>query len=416
MKFGRLTATLVAGALVFAGCGSSGDSKASDDPAAKDDSEPTGTEFAAAPSKDFDLDAPVKIVAIISDPGDDPNAVPDFNDGARMAIDEINAAGGLGGHDIEFEAITTPPYGDITDSLNEALDKGPTVIVGPVSSTTLDTISSKIDEAGVPVLHDATAEEAALGGPNGSEWIFALRPFNSALATTSAAFALNELDAKTGGIMYLNAAFGTDSEAASKKAFTDGGGTIDVDEAFEADQTDFSKEIQKMKGLDVVFDWGTPATLAATTTGFAQQGLTDIPRLAAGSIAFSSFYTGVEDESLLDNLYGVVDCNPVGDDRPDVQDWVKRYDDTYDYLPSYSSAQLYDGVYMLRQVIEDAESASPEDIRDGLQKIDYEGGMCAEQYTDRDANNVLFDEATAIKFEDGKPVSLEHYTDINGKD
>lgn len=414
MKLGRLSAVLAAGALVLAGCGSSG-SSADEGEQAKPDDEASGSEFETAPSKKFDLDAPVKIVAIISDPGDDPNAVPDFNDGARMAIDEINSAGGLGGHDIEFEAITTPPYGDITDSLNEALDKDPTVIVGPVSSTTLATISTKIDDAGVPVLHDATAEDAALNGPNGSEWIFGLRPFNSALATTSAQYALDELDAKTAGIMYLNAAFGTDSEEASKAAFTAGGGTVDVSEAFEADQTDFSTEIQKMKGLDVVFDWGTPLSLAATTTGFAQQGLNDIPRLAAGSIAFSSFYTGVEDPSLLDNLYGVVDCNPVGDERPDVQAWVKRYDETYDYLPSYSSAQLYDGVYMLRQVIEDAESADPADIRDGLRKIDYTDGVCAEQYKDFNEDNVLFDEATAIHFEDGKPASLKHYSGINGK-
>lgn len=413
----RLSAFAVAGALALAGCGSSGSSGTSKgtDTTVSGSGASSDTTFAAPASKKFDLAQPVKIVALISDVGKDPLAVPDFNDGARLAVDEINAAGGLGGHPIEYKAITTPPYGDITNSLNQALDEKPTVILGPVSSTTLDTISSKIDKAGIPVLHDATAQEAALGGPNGSQWIFALRPFNSALAATSAHYAAKDLKAKTAGILYLNAAFGIDSEQASTKAFEADGGTVKASEAFEATQTDFSKEVQKMKGVDVVFDWGTPASLAATTTAFAQQGLGDIPRLGAGSIAFSSFYSKVEDPKLLDNLGGVVDCNPVGDKRPAVQAWVKRYQAKYKYLPSYSSAQLYDGVYMLRQVIEAAEKDDPATIRDGLQKIDYTKGMCAEQYKDRNNDNVLFDEATAIKFVDGKPVTVKHYTNINGK-
>src|SRR5699024_2525705 len=175
------------------------------------------------------------------------------------------------------------------------------------------------------------------------------------------------------------------------------------------DQTDFSKEIQQMKDLDVVFDWGTPATTAAMATGFAQQGLDDIPRMGAGSIAFSSFYTGVEDPSLLDNSHGAVDCNPLDDERSEVQDWAQRYEDEYGYPPSYSSAQNYDGVYMLREVIEEAESADPEDIRDGLGDISYTDGMCAEEYTDSADENVLFDEATIIRFDDGRPVTLAHY-------
>jgi branched-chain amino acid transport system substrate-binding protein len=406
-RIGRIVAIGAAFAVLAGACSKASSSKSSGS------STPSGgsTAYSATPAKKFTLDKPVKLVAIISSKGQDALAVADFNDGAKLAVDEINKAGGLGGHPIEFQSIATPPYGDITNSLNQAIDAKPTAILGPVSSTTLDTISSKVDAAGIPVLHDATAKEASLGGPNGSQWIFGLRPWNSSEAVVAADLATTQLNAKKVGVLYLNATFGKDGDAAAKAALTKAGATVGPETAFGATQTDFTKEVQAMTGTDAVIDWGTPASLASTVTTFAQQGLSSTPHIGPGSTGFASFYTGVSDPKLLDHTYGVLDCNPVGDSRAAVKDWVARFQKAYHYLPSYSSAELYDAVYMLRTVIEKADKADPATIRDGLASIDYTNGICASRY--KSDKNTLFDEAVTVKFVDGKPQTTKHYTGIN---
>lgn len=174
-------------------------------------------------SKNFKLDAPVKIVALISDPTNsaDPNSVADFNDGAKMAIEEINEAGGLGGHPIEFKSFDTPPVGDqVVNSLNLALEEKPTILVGPVSSTATLAITSKVAEAKVPLIHNSTDPGLATDGKGGNEWVFASRPRNDEAAKIGARFLTEELGAKKVGILGVNAVRSASRELLQPKRFS----------------------------------------------------------------------------------------------------------------------------------------------------------------------------------------------------
>jgi ABC-type branched-subunit amino acid transport system substrate-binding protein len=394
--------------LLAAACGSADDT---DEKAASNETAPPAL---VAEAKDFSLADPVKIVAIISSAGQDENAVGDFNDGAKLAVEEINAAGGLGGHPIVFESVATPPYGDISTSLNQAIAAKPDLILGPVSDTTLVTISKAIDDAGVPVIHLGQTRDAALGGPSGSEWMFGLRPYGTSVATVAAKFAAEELDAKSAAVLYLNATYGTEANDAIAKSLEDADVKVSPQLAFGVTATDLSKEVQQAKsaGVDVILDWGTPNTLATSVLNFAQLGV-DTPHLAAGSVGFDSFVKGVTSNGgtgIIDNLYGVLDCNPLGDDRSEVQAWVQRFVSKYGYKPSYSAAEMYDAVYLLRKVVEDAESAEPAAIRDGLRSIEFTDGMCARTYKNHD--NVLFDQSVVVRYQDGKPVTQQEYDNV----
>jgi len=357
-------------------------------------------------AKDFDLAQPVKVVALISDPKNsaDPNAVPDFNDGARLAIDEINEAGGLGGHPIEFVAIDTPPVGDeVVNALNLALNEDPTVLVGPVSSTATLAITSNVAGAGIPLVHNSTDPALATDGEGGNEWVFASRPRNDGAATIGARFLAEELGAETIGLLGVNAAFGQQGIAAAKAELGDRAGT---ERTFEYNATNLTEPIQAMDGMDAIFDWGTPNTLAATVVTAGQQGL-GIAHMGPGSTGFASFRDGVGDNALLEDVYGTVDCNPGDDEREHVQQWAARFEAEFGYAPSYSAAELYDTVYMLRLVIEEAESADPEVIRDGFAAIDHTDGICAHRYTN--VNGFLSQESTVGRWQDGEFVTVKQY-------
>lgn len=396
----RLGAAALVLGLLAAGC------SRDDDEATTDDGPTTTVAAEVEEATDLALDDPVKIVALISDPenSSDANAISDFNDGARMAVEEINAAGGLGGHDIELVTIDTPPVGDeVVNAFNLALAEEPDVLVGPVSSTATLAIAENVAAEGIPLLHNSTDPSLASDGEAGNEWIFSTRPRNDEAAASAASFLVDELGATDVGLLGVNAAFGQQGIAAAKEVLGDAAGT---ERTFEYNATNLTEPIQAVAESDAIFDWGTPNTLAASVVTAAQQGIT-VPYMGPGSVGFASFREGVGDDEVLANVYGAVDCLPTDDDRQEVTEWAARFEAEYGYTPSYSAAELYDSVYMIRQVVEEAESADPEAIRDGLAAIEWDGGMCAQTY--RNDNGFLSQETTIGRYQDGEFVALERY-------
>lgn len=412
VNFRKLAAGLLAGTLVMTAAACSRD----DDSAEKsktDNLDNNAAEVTIPPAKDFDLDKPVKIIALISDPtvSSDPNATPEFNDGARMAIEEINDAGGIGGHPVEFVALETAPVGDgALDAFNKAVDQSPTAIVGPISSSAALAMAPKVTDAKIPVLQNTTEPQLALGEKSASEWMFGTRALNDVAAKVAGQFAVEELDAAKVGILSVSSSFGTVGAAAIKAGVTDAGGKVDAERSFEFNATELTEPVLAMKDSDVIIDWGTPNTLALSITTLNQQGLGDIKHIGPGSVGFPSFAKSVGDDALLDSVYGAVDCNPVDDQRATTKAWVKRFEQKYGYDANYASAQLYDSIYILREVIEKAESSDAAAIKSGLESLDWSGGVCAKRYTNKD--NVLFHQTTMVKFDKGELKTIKDYEGI----
>jgi branched-chain amino acid transport system substrate-binding protein len=411
---GRLSAARIGAAVLalslvatMAACGGDDDDEA--DGGGGGNAEDTTTTSVA----DFTLDEPLKIVAVISDPGgSDANAVGDFNDGIRMAVDEINESGGVGGQDVEFEAIETLPTGDaIVNSLNLALEQDPDVILGPVSSTAILAMAERIDEAQVPVIHNTTEPQVAADGEAGSDWIFANRPSNDGSARIAARYAVEELGAQSVGQLYVDTAFGQAGNDAMDAEIEDLGAEVGEERSFAFDTADLTEAALAMEDVDAILDWGTPGTMGLAVNALAQQGLVDIPHIGSGSVGFSFFADIVGDESLLEGVTGVVDCNPGDSDRDGAQAWHDRFVEQYDYEPSYASAQMYDSVMMVRSIVNQAQAADPATIQAGLAELGTDepfAGVCAD-YSNQD--NVLQQSAVVATYEDGQLVTQAEYED-----
>nr|MBO2502807.1 amino acid ABC transporter substrate-binding protein [Thermoanaerobacterales bacterium] len=397
--------SLLALSLLAAACGDDDDG----DDAAADESAAGGTTTTTAP--DYELEEPLRIVAVISEPGgSDPNAVPDYVDGIEMAIAEINEAGGLGGHPIEFEAVETPAVGDeITNSLNLALEEDPDVLLGPVSSTAVLAMAERVDAAGVPMIHNTTEPKVAGDGEAGSPWIFGNRPPNDGAARIAARYAVEELGAEEIGQLYVNTAFGQSGNEAQDAEIEELGAEVAAERSFEFNATDLTEAVLAMEDVDVVLDWGTPATVGLAVNTLAQQGLADVPHIGPGSVGFSFFADIVGDESLLEGVLGVVDCNPADDDREGVEAWHDAFVEEYGYEPSYGAAQMYDAVHIVAAIVNEAQAADPETIRQGLESLDGHEGICA-IYSNE--NNVLQHSSVVVRFEDGSLVTEKTYDDV----
>lgn len=415
-----LLALLGAAGLLTAACGGDDSATTTAAPAATDGPETTAgpdttgapdttggpdTTGDAEPPVSLALDAPVKIVGLISDPGgSDQNAVPDFNDGVRLAVDEINAAGGIGGQPIEYQAIETLPTGDtVINSLNLALEQQPVAILGPVSSTAILAIAERIDEAGVPTIHSTTEPNVARDADAGSPWIWSNRPSNSGAAAAAVRHAVEQLGAERIGVLFVNTSFGQAGAEAMRQEAERLGVEIAVERSFEFNATDLTVEVLAMSDVDVIIDWGTPATVGLAVNTLAQQGLSDIPHIGPGSVGFGFFASIVGDPNLLEGVRGIIDCNPVDDDRPEATAFVAAFTERFGYTPSYAAAEMYDTVYLLKDAIERAGSVDADAIREALDATEGFAGACSANYYHD--NGGLNHSSVAIRFESGAPVT-----------
>lgn len=399
----RVVGALLGMSMVAAACGGDDDSADADDAAADE------TTTTTAPA--YELPEPLRIVAVISEPGgSDENAVPDFIDAIEMAVGEVNDAGGVGGHPVEFESVETLAVGDtISNSLNLALEKDPDVILGPVSSTAVLAMAADLDAAQVPMIHNTTEPKVVADGEAGSDWIFANRPLNDEAARIAARYAVEELGAESIGQLYVSTAFGQAGNEAQDDEIDELGAEVGEERSFEFNATDLTEAALAMEDVDVILDWGTPATVGLAVNTLAQQGLSDTPHIGPGSVGFSFFADIVGDETLLDGVLGVIDCNPADDDRDGVSAWYDTYVDEYGYAPSYASAQMYDSVYMVKSIVDEAQAADPATIQQGLTSLDGFEGMCT-TYTNE--NNVLQHSSVVARFEDGGLVTEKTYDDL----
>ena len=400
-----IAAGIVLAGLVAAGCGS--DDKGSSP------SDTTAPAVSIPPAKDITLAQPVKIVSLIGDPSNskDPNAIPDFNNGMQMAVDEINSVGGIGGHPVEFKAIDTSPTDPnaATNSLNLALQENPTIIMGPASSTIGLALAPRIAEAKVPTIVHAVDPRLAKS-QQGNEWIWVNRPNNIDAGDITGQFAVEELSASKVGVLTTNTAFGTQGLEGIKAGVSEAGGSVSAERAFDFNATDLTEPITAMSSSDAVIDWGTPNTLALSVTTMAQQAL-DKPHLAPGSVGFPSFVKAVGDNSLLTNTYGTLDCNPTDDSRDTTKAFAAAYQAKYGIAPSYSAAEMYDAIYIARNVIEAAGSAENTAIQSGLNTLNWSDGTCANTYSNTD--NFLVHQAVIAKFNDsGQLITVKTYDDL----
>jgi branched-chain amino acid transport system substrate-binding protein len=290
-----------------------------------------------------------------------------------------------------------------------ALQKDPVVILGPVSSTAVLAMAQGIDQAQIPMIHNTTEAKVVGDGEAGSEWIFANRPLNDESAAIAARYAVEELGAENVGQMYVSTAFGQAGNAAQDTAIADLDAEVGEERSFEFNATDLTEAALAMEESDAILDWGTPNTVGLAVNTLAQQGLSETPHIGPGSVGFSYFADIVGDETLLEGVLGVIDCNPADDDREGVSEWHGAYVDEFGYEPSYASAQMYDSVYMVKSIVDEAQVADPATIQQGLAALDGFEGKCA-TYTN--VNNVLQHSTVVAQFEDGSLVTQKTYDDL----
>lgn len=348
------------------------------------------------------LDAPIQITLLAEVPGESPVALPWSNDGAQLAVDDLNEAGGFGGHPIEMERIPAPvldPAASQTAVLR-AIDQNPTAIVGLQATAQSLQANDAVGDGGIPLLNNSTADQILASHPESisNPFSFLQRLPQTALAQGLTAVALDDLNLQKLALFCTDDPFGTNGCNAAQAAVEDAGQEIVERVTAAATATDFTSQVLELQsaGADGVIAFIYPAALPTFLDQLADNGF-DIPVLSSSaSLRWHDTTTGN-----LENLYGVEDCVPEADPRPAVQDWVKRYEERFGYTPTYQSAEHYDAVMLVADAVQRAGSTDHAAVRDALASTSL-AGVCGTYEAD-DVQGLLHT-AVSMSFTDDGPV------------
>lgn len=272
---------------------------------------------------------------------------------AQMAADEINAAGGINGYQIEFN-----PQDDESDAekavnaYNTLKDWGMQMLLGTVTSQPCIAVEGEaVNDNMFLLTPSGSAVECISAGDNAFRVCFS----DPNQGTASARYiGEHELASKVAVIYDSSDAYSTGiynnfaAEAANQ------GFEVVAAEAFTADsKTDFSVQLQKAKdsGAELVFlpIYYTEASLILTQAAgmgyepqfFGCDGLD-------GLLAVDGFDTALAE--------GVMLLTPFAADAEDeaTQTFVANYEEQFGDTPNQFAADAYDGMYIIKAAAEQA--------------------------------------------------------------
>jgi branched-chain amino acid transport system substrate-binding protein len=358
------------------------------------------------------LTAPPKIVGLWEVKGESSAALNNFEDGAQMALEEINAAGGIGGQKIDYKRIAMGPTdaAQIETATLQAIDAKPNVILGFVSSNQIIAQAPKIAAAKIPTITQTAAAQSykdyAGQGGVGNDYVFVGRPRNVDQATVTAQFAVDTLKPKKAALQCVNNPFGQQTCDAYKAVLNKAGVEIVAEEKNETTDTDLSAQVLAIKdaGPDVILDANFPNPLIAFANQLIENDV-KVPHFD-GSSAGIGFASGNIEPAALDLLHGVDDCVPTIDQK----EWAAKYKAKFGYDPNYQSAETYDLVHIVKDAIERAGSADQAAIQKALTTLNYKG-ICTTYKPD--TGNGLHHNTAMLAFKGGA-ISVEKSIPLPG--
>lgn len=283
--------------------------------------------------------------------------------GIRLALEEINKAGGVLGRQLELQVEdnqSTNP-GTVLAFSKLGSRKDIAGIIGPIRSTQIQAASPTIAKAGIPTMIGGT--DASLTHVN-NRWVFRARPNDSYSSRTIADFGTNTLKAKSWAIVHSTDAFGSGGAKALTEVLKAQGITPVLDQGYTNNSQDFTAIVLAVKksGADVL---ATYMSMEPDVGIFARQlrqlGFNGTWIGSGSIIAVTSLKLAGE---ALHGTYSVADFTTDANEAS--RAFTRRYRDKYGVNPDTFASWSYDAMQILAMAIGKAGSTAPESVRSGI--------------------------------------------------
>ena len=331
----------------------------------------------------------------------------DNENGARMAIEDLNAKGvTIGGKKVKLELVAEDDAADPkqgTAAAQKLCDAKVNGIVGHLNSGTTIPASAIYNQCGIPHITPSATNPKLT--QQGFKTTFRLLANDNALGAGLALHAANNLKLKRVAIIDDRSAYGQGVAEVFKKTAL-ARGMVVVDEQFTNDKaTDFMAILTaiKSKTPDAVFYGGMDPQAGPMLRQMDQLGLSNVKFFGGDGICTAKL---AELSGGAKSLGGVV-CAEGGaslEKMPGGTAWKARYDAKYPGQFQVYSPYVYDAVHVLVDAMVRAGSADPKVYMAKLADTSYQGVTTKVGF---EADGELKNPAmTLYMYKDGKKVAL----------
>lgn len=319
-------------------------------------------------------------------------------DGAKLAVAEINADGGVLGKTLELFSLDSK--GDSVEGVNaynRLRDENEIhALLGATFSGVTLAIKDLAVEDNMPVLTPtATSSLVTLDADN----VFRACYTDAYQGSVAAKFVSEDLEYTKAAIIYnRDDAYSEGLAGAFKDQF--GADNIVAEVTYGAQENDYSAILDTIAASDaeVIFLPGYVSKVGAILTQAKAKGI-DIPFVGGdGWDSIEENYEDVAEGNYFVNHYAKTDDTKV------VQDFVANYTAEYKEAPNALAALAYDAVYAFALAAEDSGSLDADDLIAALAKVDYADAVTGSIKFDENGDPIK--SVTAIQVVDGEHVVI----------
>jgi len=314
---------------------------------------------------------PIKIGQIVSLTGNYSPLGSENQKSVALAVDRINAGGGIGGRQVKLTVRDDKSLPDqAVLAFNDLKGDSDAIIGSPFSNSALATIPL-VDREEIPYLSLTPADEQ----------VQPVHPYVFVVPATSGTYAEAALQYfQATGLKRVAVAFDTKSSYASAgaKALKAKAGTYGVSlnpvEEFQTTATEFGAVFSHVRSSDAqaLMVWATGAPGVALTKQYAASGLT-VPLVLTGSQASKLFLDPADaaaDGATIASSIGVVgEFLPAGPQKTAIEELSTDFTAKYGYPPPQFAQDGYSGVKLLAAAIEKAGGTDRAKVRDALEGL-----------------------------------------------
>ncbi|HDR00099.1 MAG TPA: hypothetical protein ENN51_07450 [candidate division WOR-3 bacterium] len=290
-------------------------------------------------------------------------------DGALLAFEEVNAAGGVRGRPVEVLLIDdrNDPAATVEAAARLAGPEGVIAILGSVSTACSEPLAAWCEKSGVPMIAPSSTNPFVTVARDGGRRGFVFRACftDSFQGAVAARFARRHMNAGSAAILYHSGdEYSTGLASFFAAAFEAQGGTIVGIEAYDVETRDYGPAVELLRAArpDVLFLPDYYARVGIIAREAWQSGLRsellggdgwDSPEMLdlAGDAIRGGFFTS----------HFAPD-----DPRPEVHAWVARFRARYGRNPDALAALAYDAARLLAAALERADADDRAALRAAL--------------------------------------------------
>ncbi|OAP36539.1 ABC transporter substrate-binding protein [Sinorhizobium glycinis] len=288
----------------------------------------------------------IKIANVIELSGAGATVGSNWRDALKLAFEEINAAGGILGEQVEVTDYDTQT--DPTTSramVQKAIDDGAYVIMGPIYSGSVKVNMMVAQQNGVPQL---TGAEAPFITDMGNPYIFRTSFGAQQSMPKLVKYLTEEMKVKSVAVAWVNDDFGKGGRDSFVAELEKNGVAVNADVSSEVGQADFAADVIKLKSsnADAIFAYLHEEESARLLKEIRKQGVTQ--PIFGETTLMNQKVVDLAGEAV-NGVRGHVGLSanaPI----PGIEEFAKKFEAKYSYKPDHNAIKAYMGAYVVKYV------------------------------------------------------------------